>query len=445
MKDTTINEQSLIGALLNMAEEKPVTEMYRYVIQLDKHDFTIPACGKVFEVIRDSVMAEKPFDTATVYDELEKRDPANNIKFTEIGNLQRLQGGYSAIESHLKAILSASMARRAVEVLQNTIDAIVQSGDVLQAIGSAESAIEAVTKKAHGESVGLTHIKDLMDSWIVRAEAAHRGDEVQQGFTTGFNGIDEMLGDDLMKPGSLCIIGANPGKGKTAIMTRMSTAIAEQYPDRDVHVYSLEMPSEQITDRIMGLATQNRKPKHFTDADWGSAAMQLERLRGTNLKVADDPVLTVEQIKMNARAVISQGGRVSAVFVDYLTLMKLPKADRHDLSVGEVTKQCKRLAKELGCVVVLLAQLNRANMQRANKRPINSDLRDAGQIEADADYIIFPYYDYLFDENSDCGPFAELITSKNRHGQAHTTYAKVINGVWSSCDQQEARLKCTSQ
>lgn len=90
---------------------------------------------------------------------------------------------------------------------------------------------------------------------------------------------------------------------------------------------------------------------------------------------------------MNARDVIAQGGRISAIFVDYLTLMKLPKADRHDLSVGEVTKQCKRLAKEIGCVVVLLAQLSRSNMQRANKRPINSDLRDSGQIEQDADYI----------------------------------------------------------
>lgn len=445
MKDTSASELAFIGSLFNMAEERPITELYRYVAQVSASDFMIESCGKIFDCIRDAVLKEQPFDIVTIYGEIEKRDPLTTINFTDLGTVQSNQGGYSAIDSHLKTILSASMARGAVNVLQNTINAIIESGEVLQAIGMAESAIEFVTKKAHGESAGLTHFRGLADNWILRAQAAERGEDIQQGFTTGFNGLDEMLGDELLKVGGLVVIGANPGKGKTSLMVRMSTAIAEQYPERDVHVYSLEMPSEQITDRIMGLATKNRKPKHFTDEDWGNVAMQLERLCGTNLKVADDPVLTVEQIKMNARAVISQGGRVSAIFVDYLSLMKLPKADRHDLSVGEVTKQCKRLAKELGCVVVLLAQLNRANMQRANKRPINSDLRESGQIEADADYILFPYYDYLFDENSDCGPYAEIITSKNRHGQAYTTYAKVINGVWYSCDQQEAKARCTSQ
>jgi replicative DNA helicase len=84
-------------------------------------------------------------------------------------------------------------------------------------------------------------------------------------------------------------------------------------------------------------------------------------------------------------------------------------------------------------------------MQRANKRPINSDLRDSGQIEADSDLIFFPFYEKLFDEESKCGPFAEVICSKNRHGKAETTYARVTNGVWASCDQVEARNVCLSQ
>lgn len=441
MKDTSINEQALIGSLLNMAESRPITEMYRYVVQLEPSDFTMQLCGTVFDVIRNAVMKESAFDVSTIYGEIERRDPKTPIKFTDVGALHFNQGGYSAIDSHLKAVVAASMARKAIKVLQNTITALSQSEDVLAAVGLAESAIEQIMQKAHGESSELTHVSDLMINWVQRANDQCAGVETEVGVTTGFNGLDEMLGDDLMKAGSVAVIGANPGKGKTAMMISMSMAAAEQYPDRSVHVYSLEMPSEQIIDRMMGSAVQNKKPKHFNDTDWGLISNHMERLKGTNLYVADNPVLTVEQIKMNARATISQGGRVSVIFVDYLTLMKLPKADRHDLSVGEVTKQCKRLAKEIGCVVVLLAQLNRANMQRANKRPINSDLRDAGQIEADADYIFFPYYDLLFNEDSNCGPFAEIIGSKNRHGQAHTTYAKVINGVWMSCDQQEARTR----
>lgn len=444
MKDTSISEQSLIGALFNMALEKPVTELFRYVIKIEPSDFTLAHCGTIFSVIRDFVMKETPFDVVTVYGEIERRDPNTNIRFSDVGAAQVAQSGFAAIESHLNTVISASASRKAIAVLQNTISALSQSDDVLTAVGFAESAIEQILQKAHGESAGLTHVSELISAWVQRADDDYRGIDVERGMTTGLNGLDEMLGDELMKPGSLAVIGANPGKGKTAIMVTMSMAIAEQYPARDVHVYSLEMPSAQITDRIMGSAVNNKRPKHYVDADWGLISNHMERLKGTRLFVADDPVLTVEQIKMNARAIISQGGRVSAIFVDYLTLMKLPKADRHDLSVGEVTKQCKRLAKEIGCVVVLLCQLSRANMQRANKRPINSDLRDSGQIEADADYIIFPYYDYLFDEESTCGPFAEIITSKNRHGQAHTTYAKVMNGVWSSCDQLEAKNRIQS-
>ena len=445
MRDNSISEQSLIGALMNMALEKPVTELYRYVSQLDGTDFQLPVCGTTFDVIKNFVMKETCFDVATVYGEIERREPNTPIRFSDVSAIQLGQSGFAAIESHIKSVLSASMAKKAITVLEKTIIALNQSDDVLGAIGFAESAIESLMQKAHGESSGLTHISELISAWVQRADDEYRGIEVDRGVKTGFNGVDEMLGDDLMKPGSVVVIGANPGKGKTAMMVSMSMAAAEQYPDRTVQVYSLEMPSAQITDRIMGSAVQNKKPKHYQDADWGLISNHMERLKATNLFVSDNPVLTVEQIKMNARAVISQGGRVSAIFIDYLTLMKLPKAERHDLSVGEVTKQCKRLAKEIGCVVVLLAQLSRSNMQRANKRPINSDLRDSGQIEADSDLIFFPFYEKLFDEESKCGPFAEIICSKNRHGKAETTYARVTNGVWTSCDQMEARNVCLSQ
>jgi len=445
MKDNSISEQSLIGALMNMALEKPVTELYRFVSQLDGSDFQLPMCGTTFDVIKYFVMKEVGFDVATVYGEIENRDPNTQIRFSDVSSMQLGQSGFAAIESHIKSVKSASMAKSAIDVLQKTISELSQSSDVLTSIGYAESAIESLMQKAHGESSGLTHISELIKDWIVRAEDEFAGKASDQGLTTGFNGADEMLGDELMKPGSVVVIGANPGKGKTALMVSMSMAAAEQYKDRTVQVYSLEMPSYQIADRVMGHATKNKKPKYYDTADWGLISNHMERLQSTNLFVCDDTVMTVEQIKMNARAVISQGGRVSAVFVDYLTLMKLPKADRHDLSVGEVTKQCKRLAKEIGCVVVLLAQLNRSNMQRANKRPINSDLRDAGQIEQDADLIFFPFYEKLFDEESKCGQFAEIICSKNRHGKAETTYARVTNGVWTSCDQMEARNVCLSQ
>lgn len=442
MIDSTQAERAFVGALFLMAEDKPVSEMFRHVTQIDPADILCPKCAKVYQYIKKSVMAEQSFDWVSVHNEIEQsRESGEKIGFTELGAIIKEQSGYAAIESHIKLIKQSSLQRKSLQVLTALYDSIQSSDNIIQSLGNAESAIESLMQKAHGESAGMVHIGQLMSEWVARADDEYQGKETEKGVTFGFNGVDEMLGDDLLKPGSLVVIGGNPGKGKTGVMVTSSIEMANQYPDRTVQVYSLEMPSAQITDRMMGSSVQNKKPKHYQDADWAKIASQIERLNRTNLYVCDNPVLTVEQIKMNARDVIAQGGRISAIFVDYLTLMKLPKADRHDLSVGEVTKQCKRLAKEIGCVVVLLAQLSRSNMQRANKRPINSDLRDSGQIENDADYIFFPYYDYLFDKESGCGPYAEMICSKNRHGKAETTFSKVINGVWMDCDQRDAQLK----
>lgn len=439
------SEYALIGSLILMAESKPVSEMYNVIARVDESDFYDYTCGTIYRFIKLSVMAESSFDVVSLYSQIEEsRIPGPEIKFSDIGAIVMRQPGFAAIESHIAKVLDCSMRRKVIAAITNLVNQVESGENVMQSLGLAESAIDVLLQKANGENTGLTHMSDLMPDWVERANANYENRACEVGYTTGFRGADESIGDELIPPGSLVVIGANPGKGKTAVMVRMATEIARQYPDRSVHVYSLEMPSVQIVDRLMGQAVNNKKPKHFEDVDWARVAEQMGLFNGTNLYVCDSTSITVEQIKANARAELATGKRVSAILVDYLTLLKMPKSERRDLSVGEVSKQCKRLAKELNCVVVLLSQLSRSNMQRTNKRPINSDLRDSGQIEADADMIFFPFYEYLFDDEATCGPFAELICSKNRHGPAETTYAKVINGVWQDCDQLEARNRIQS-
>lgn len=436
------SEYSLIGSLFLMAEAKPINELYSIAARVDESDFSDQLCATVYRHIKASILADKPFDVVTIYDDMQaSRVPGPEIKPTEIGGIVMRQPGFAAIESHVAKVLDNSLRRKSLAAVGKLYEQLQTAENTMQALGMAESSIQVLLQKANGETSGMTHISEHLPHWMDQADRQYKGEAVEVGFTTGFLATDEMIGEKLLEPGSLMVIGANPGKGKTALMVRQSIAIAEQYPSRIVHVYSLEMPSAQIVERVMAQPVHNKKVRFFNDDDWTKISVQMCKLQQTNLFICDDPVISVEQIKANARAEIAKGNRIGAIFVDYLTLMKLPKAERHDLSVGEVTKQCKRLAKELGCLVVLLAQLSRSNMQRVNKRPINSDLRDSGNIEMDADYIVFPYYDYYFDKESNCGPFAELIFGKNRHGASETTYCKVINGVWLDCDQQEARAR----
>lgn len=439
MKDVIQHELAFVGSLFEMALEKNPSEMFRYVSMVEPDDLQDQVCSTAYRFIKRAVLNEQSFDVVSIATDIERANlPGVYVTFSDIGALHRNQSGYAAIESHINQIKNAALRRGAITAVQAMLFQLQTTDNVLQAIGSAESSISKLIEKANGGASDLTHITELLNDWTIRAEDEAAGKALEIGFTTGFKSSDEMLGDEKLKPGSLLVIGANPGKGKSALMVTMSVAIAEQYKNMECHVYSLEMPAPQITDRVMGLPVQNKKPKHYADHDWGLIGDHLMRLKETKLYICDNPVLTVDQIKANARNAISKGSRVSAIFIDYLTLMKLPKADRHDLSVGEVTKQCKRLAKELGCVVVLLAQLSRTNMNRANKRPISSDLRDSGQIEQDADYILFPFHEPLFDSESQAGPYAELIWSKNRHGKYETKFAKVLNGVWLDCDEQEA-------
>lgn len=437
------SECAFVGSLIIMAEQKPITELFKYVNRVDEVDFSDLVCKIAYRYIKQMVLAEQPFDVVTLYDKIEASSMLNgvDVKFSDIGQLAANQSGFAAIESHKAKIIDCSMRRNTLQEVSLLMQRIEEGEDVVQSIGCAESAMSVLLGKASSDDSGLVHMKDLIPEWIADAEADQRNEPVEVGFTSGFSGLDEILGEKLLKPKSMLVIGANPGKGKTSLMITMSTAIARQYPDREVHVYSLEMPKEQIVDKLMLQAVNNKKPKWWVDSDWGMIGNQIEVFASSNLYVCDKVGLAVEQIKANARAQVAKGKRISAIFIDYATLLKMPKADRRDLAVGLVSMACTALAKELNCLVVLLSQLSRANESRVNKRPQNSDLRDSGQIEQDATYILFPYYDYLFNPESDCGPFAELGLNKNRHGATGVSYAKVINGVWNDCDQQEARAR----
>jgi len=436
-------ECAFIGSLIIMADQRPINELFKHVNKVEESDFSDLICKITYRYIKQMVLAEQPFDVVSLYDKIESSNMLNGVevKFSDVGRLANEQSGFAAIESHQAKIIDCSMRRSALQEVSALIQKIEQGEDVVQSVGNAESAMSVLLGRVSGDDSGLVHMRDLIPQWIADAEAECRNEPVEVGFTSGFSGLDEMLGEKLFRPKSMLVIGANPGKGKTSLMITMSTAIARQYPEREVHVYSLEMPKEQIVDKLMVSAVNNKKARWWLDEDWARIGNQIQTFESTNLYVCDKVAVAVEQIKANARAKIAQGIRISAIFIDYATLLKLPKADRRDLSVGMVSMACTALAKEIGCLVVLLSQLSRENEKRVNKRPQNSDLRDSGQIEQDAGYILFPYFDYLFHPDSDCGPFAELGLNKNRFGATGVSYAKVINGVWNDCDQQEAKAR----
>jgi replicative DNA helicase len=161
----------------------------------------------------------------------------------------------------------------------------------------------------------------------------------------------------------------------------------------------------------------------LNDDDWGKIQSSMVMLKERdNLYIDDSSGLTPMEVRTRARKLARDKGGLSMIMIDYLQLMRVPSlSDNRTLEISEISRSLKALAKEMKCPVVALSQLNRGLEQRADKRPINSDLRESGAIEQDADLIMFIYRDEVYNENSDIKGVAEIIIGKQRNGPIGTT------------------------
>lgn len=440
MSNAIYNEYALAGAIFNLVDDHGVAPAIKHVMQIDAADFTDTFLSCMYRNMKDLILADAEFDIVTLA-ELVQKETGHASVISEIGRIAKENQSYSAIESHKKAVKMAAIKRRAMQGLMDAYTEMEHTDDPIKTLGRLESKVETMMGYSSNHESEFTHIKDLMRDWIAESEAIINGEIQEKGLTTGFSGLDEKLGEKLLKRGTMMVIGANPGAGKTGLMIRMAERMGESKPDEHITIYSLEMPKQQIAERFAGMYTGNRSVRFYSDRDWGSLSNGLELLSRTKIFINDAQGVTVQKIKSDCRQ-LAESGKIACIMVDYLTLMDMPDKSRNDLSVADVTKQLTRLAKELDCVVVLLCQLNRENMKRANKRPIKSDLRESGQIEQDAAYIVFPYRDIQFNKDSPAGNCAELILDKNRFGSTGTAYARFLDGVWHDCDQIEADNAC---
>jgi replicative DNA helicase len=214
--------------------------------------------------------------------------------------------------------------------------------------------------------------------------------------------------------------------GKTTFaMNLVENAMMSE--EKPVLVFSLEMPSEQIMMRMLASLSRVDQTKIRTaqldDEDWARISNTMAMLKDKDrLFVDDSSGLTPMDVRSRARKLARERGGISLIMIDYLQLMRVPSlSDNRTLEIAEISRSLKALAKELEVPVVALSQLNRSLEQRADKRPVNSDLRESGSIEQDADLIMFIYRDEVYHENSEEKGVAEIIIGKQRNGPIGTS------------------------
>lgn len=280
-------------------------------------------------------------------------------------------------------------------------------------------------------------VGDLLDDYMQVLESRMQGEESGLYLKTGIQAMDDDYGG--FDRTDLIIIAGRPGMGKTELAINIANSIGRQ---KGTGLFiSMEMSEMQVVERHVadraGLSIGAlRNPLNMIQEQYTRLTAATGALLEENNHVLEGS-FSVDECIAHAERMNMDGG-LSFLAIDYLGLMKKPKAERHDIAIGEITRKLKQFCLKNKVPVILLSQLNRGVETRTDKRPTLADLKDSGAIEQDADVIIFPYRDEVYDENSNLKGLAEIIIGKYRSGQPKTFYMEWRNGHFMNIDQEDA-------
>jgi len=429
-------EYGVLGGLLQIGDLS-CEAAEKVFSMLKPSSFQLRAHQVIYEVIR-SAGNEADYVDAILIDAIIERK-----------GLKESTGGYNYLIELIGKAKVASLVAHADLVRQSAIERVVNSKlqnaiatlndkdgrTVYEKLGELESTISALcSRSVQNRTSGLKHIEEIAERWSHNLEQRFDNPEAVRGYMTGIESLDNMLAPKQVPKGSLFVIGARPKMGKTALLNMIVKQFALN-TDKAAAVFSLEMPEEQIFERMLVERARVDPKILYVGADDQSDFARVHAAVGeyinSSLYVDDTAGITLNHIQREVRA-LAKKKPIGIIAVDYLTLMEEEKADRNDLAYGKITKGLKKLAKELDCVVLLLTQLNRGLESRTNKRPMPSDSRDTGQIEQDCDFWVGLYRHAVYDElvrPEDKG-LTELIVRYNRHGDTGTCHLNLKQGYF---------------
>lgn len=315
-------------------------------------------------------------------------------------------------------------------------------GEWQERLKKAENVVMGALSQSQAGSSGLVHIEGIAKLWTKDLVDRIDGVKPIEGFETGIHDLDNMLDPKLLVPGSLVVVGARPKMGKSALLTMIADQFAAKLKLQTA-IFSMEMPSGQVWERLLTGGTALSPDKFFkplSSEDYHTITEYSSNRMKCPLYIDDTPAVTITHIKSEARK-LARKGKVGLICVDYLTLMDAPKADRNDLSYGKITKELKNLARELGCVVLLLTQLNRKIEDRKvmDRKPMPSDSRDTGQIEQDCDVWIGLFRAGAYVPDCKFPNLTELVVRLNRHGKTGSVFLNMEAGYFSQITQSKGQ------
>ncbi|HDZ9164011.1 TPA: replicative DNA helicase [Vibrio cholerae] len=411
-------EQSVIGGLL-LDNERWDTVSEHVMTQ----DFYSRPHRLIFEGVKSILEAGKPLDLITLSEYLEQREQLEDVGgFAYLADLAKNTPSAANINAYAEIVAERALVRNLIGVANEIADAGYdpQGRNAEDLLDLAESKVFAIAEARTSENEGPKNVDSILERTLERIELLYKTpQDGVTGVNTGFTDLNKKTAG--LQGSDLIIVAARPSMGKTTFaMNLCENAAMEQ--DKPVLIFSLEMPAEQIMMRMLASLSRVDQTKIRTgqldDEDWARISSTMGILmEKKNMYIDDSSGLTPTEVRSRARRIAREHGGLSLIMVDYLQLMRVPAlTDNRTLEIAEISRSLKALAKELNVPVVALSQLNRSLEQRADKRPVNSDLRESGSIEQDADLIMFIYRDEVYHPDSPLKGTAEIIIGKQRNG-----------------------------
>ena len=407
-------EQAVLGSMLIDADcVKDVMD------QLQTQDFYLRTNRDIFETIYQMFVYSKPIDGVTVAGEMEKNGKSNEQTRSYLVQLMEVTPTSANVMEYVRIVQEKSLMRQ-VAFAAGRITAMVQQGT-----GSAGDMLEAAEQRIYairrGRSAqGMVPVSMVLgDVMSQLAELSARGGKSVPGLSTGLSAVDAKING--MNKSDLLLLAARPGMGKTSMALNVALSAARE-SGKTVAIFSLEMSKEQLVTRLIaseGLVENQRLiTGNLRESDWQRIAEAASALSCMDIRIDDNPLLTVADMNAKCRRLDNLG----LVVIDYLQLMtsaggKGYSGENRQQAVSDISRMLKIMAKELQVPVLCLSQLSRANEKREDKRPMLSDLRESGAIEQDADIVMFLYRDDYYNADAEKRNVAECIVAKNRHGE----------------------------
>ena len=408
-------EQAVLGSML--IDEGCVKDV---MDKLVPSDFYLRQNREIFETIYTMFTYARPIDGITVCEEMRKAGTYDeNTTRSYLAQLMEITPTSANVMEYV-AIVHDKALLRGVAQAAGEITALVQEG-----VGEAGDILEAAEQKIYAVRRGQS-AQEMVPLRMVLPDVLDRLSEMSEneshlpGLSTGLSAVDRKITG--LNKSDLILLAARPGMGKTSMALNMALSVAKGGDQPTVAVFSLEMSKEQLVTRLLSaeaLVENNRlRTGDLRETDWAKIADAAEVLNRVDIRIDDNPLLSVADMNAKCRRL----DRLGLVVIDYLQLMtsaggKGYSGESRQQVVSDISRTLKVMAKELDVPVLCLSQLSRANEKRDDKRPMLSDLRDSGAIEQDADIVLFLYRDDYYNEDSEKRNIAECIVAKNRHGE----------------------------